>query len=193
MKEICFATNNPNKIAEIQAMMPEHIKIISLKDIGCEVELPETQDTLEGNSLQKAQYVFDHFQVACFADDTGLEVHALGGEPGVYSARYAGPQRDSHDNMEKLLVELNGKEDRSAQFRTVITLLNEDGQQQFEGIAKGEIIQELSGEQGFGYDPIFKPENHQVTFAEMDKHQKNKISHRGRAVQKLIEYIKEHY
>ncbi|NME67337.1 non-canonical purine NTP diphosphatase [Flammeovirga aprica] len=191
MKKICFATNNVNKLKEIQQQLDGLYTIVSLKEIGCEEELPETQETLEGNSLQKAQYVWDNYGVSCFADDTGLEVTALNNEPGVYSARYAGPQRDSEDNMDLVLKNLEGKEDRSARFRTVITLLWEGNIEQVEGEAKGEIISERTGDQGFGYDPIFQPENETKTFAQLSSTEKNKISHRGRAVSKLIELLKD--
>ncbi|BDD00044.1 non-canonical purine NTP diphosphatase [Persicobacter psychrovividus] len=193
MIKICFATNNSHKIAEIQAMMPANVEVLSLKAIGCEEELPEDQDTLEGNSLQKATYVFEHYKVACFADDTGLEIEALDGAPGVYSARYAGPQRSSEDNMALVLERLKGKSNRAAQFRTVITLISEDGTNQFEGVAKGEIIETLTGDQGFGYDPIFLPQGYSNTFAQMNKDQKNEISHRGHAVRKLIQFFKDNY
>jgi XTP/dITP diphosphohydrolase len=189
--KICFATNNPNKVQEIQQLLGEDFEILSLKDIGCEEELAETQDTLEGNSEQKARYVHEHYNVNCFADDTGLEVSALGGAPGVYSARYAGPQRSSEDNMRKLLAELKGKEDRSAQFRTVITLIVDGVQHQFEGIVRGQIAQQQSGEEGFGYDPLFVPEGYDISFAQMDMQEKNRISHRGRAVHKLVDFLKQ--
>lgn len=191
MKKICFATNNVNKLKEIQQQLDGLYTIVSLKEIGCEEELPETQETLEGNSLQKAQYVWDNYGVSCFADDTGLEVTALNNEPGVYSARYAGPQRDSEDNMDLVLKNLEGKEDRTARFRTVITLLWEGNVEQVEGEAKGKIITERTGDQGFGYDPIFQPENETKTFAQLSSAEKNKISHRGRAVSKLIELLKD--
>ena len=173
---ICFATNNPNKINEIRNLLPNDIELISLVDIGCLEELPETQNTLEGNSHQKAEYVYKNYNVPCFADDTGLEVFALDGEPGVYSAMYAGAQRDSADNIHLLLNKLNGSEDRKAQFRTVITLINEHGKvKQFEGTVKGEILSELKGTEGFGYDPVFLPKGHDQTFAEMSMPQKMKL------------------
>lgn len=189
--KICFATNNPNKVQEIQQLLGEDFEIHSLKDIGCDEELAETQDTLEGNSVQKARYVHTHYGVNCFADDTGLEVSALGGAPGVYSARYAGPQRSSEDNMQKLLAELQDKEDRSAQFRTVITLMLDGAQHQFEGIVRGHIASQRAGEEGFGYDPLFVPEGYQQTFAQMDMQEKNQISHRGRAIRKLVDFLKK--
>ncbi|WKN32866.1 non-canonical purine NTP diphosphatase [Porifericola rhodea] len=187
--KICFATNNANKLKEIRQLLGNTIAIQSLQEIGCTEELPENQDTLEGNSEEKARYVYEHYQQDCFADDTGLEVNALEGEPGVYSARYAGPQRSNEDNMEKLLTRLNGKADRSARFRTVITLILSGKQYQFEGIVKGKIVSERSGKQGFGYDPIFVPEGYSQTFAEMDMQTKNKISHRGLATKKLADFL----
>ncbi|WPP48394.1 non-canonical purine NTP diphosphatase [Catalinimonas niigatensis] len=189
--KICFATNNPNKLKEIRQLLGDQFDIQSLEDIGCREELPENQQTLESNSEEKARYVYDHYQVDCFADDTGLEVSALDGAPGVYSARYAGPQRKSEDNIQRLLEALKGKEDRTAQFRTLITLILSGQVHQFEGIVKGKIITDQVGTAGFGYDPVFKPEGHAQTFAEMDMETKNKISHRGRAVQKLVEFLKK--
>lgn len=191
MKKICFATNNAHKLAEIRAQLQGLYEVVGLQEIGCQEELPETQETLEGNSRQKAAYVWDHYGVSCFADDTGLEVMALGGEPGVYSARYAGPQRSSEDNMALLLQRLQGKEDRSARFRTVITLVLDGVYHTFEGIAKGSIATAYSGEQGFGYDPIFCPEGEERTFAQMSMAEKNAISHRGRAVSALLDFLKE--
>ncbi|NLR94660.1 non-canonical purine NTP diphosphatase [Flammeovirga agarivorans] len=190
MKKICFATNNPNKLKEIQQQLDGLYEVVSLKEINCNEELPETQETLEGNSAQKAQYVWDNYQVSCFADDTGLEVNALNGDPGVYSARYAGPQRDSDDNMDLVLKNLEGKSDRSARFRTVITLVWNGEIKQVDGIAEGEIIKERTGDQGFGYDPIFRPIGHEKTFAQLSASEKNEISHRGKAVTKLIELLK---
>ncbi|AZQ64356.1 RdgB/HAM1 family non-canonical purine NTP pyrophosphatase [Flammeovirga pectinis] len=191
MKKICFATNNINKLKEIQQQLEGLYQVVSLKEINCEEELPETQETLEGNSLQKAQYVWDNYGVSCFADDTGLEINALNGEPGVYSARYAGPQRDSDNNMDLVLKNLEGKNDRSARFRTVITLLWEGNVEQVEGIAEGDIITERTGDEGFGYDPIFKSKGHERTFAQLSSKEKNEISHRGKAVVKLIELLKD--
>lgn len=189
--KICFATNNPNKLKEIRQLLGDQFDIQSLEDIGCREELPENQQTLEGNSEEKARYVYNHYRVDCFADDTGLEVSALDGAPGVYSARYAGPQRKSEDNIQRLLEALKGKEDRTAQFRTLITLILGGQVHQFEGIVKGKIITDQVGTAGFGYDPVFEPEGHAQTFAEMDMETKNKISHRGRAVQKLVEFLKK--
>jgi XTP/dITP diphosphohydrolase len=187
---LCFATNNAHKLEEIQAILGDSFELLSLKDIGCEEELPETGNTLEANSLQKAQYLYDHYHLNCFADDTGLEVPALGGEPGVYSARYAGLQRSHSDNMTLLLKNLSDKTDRSAHFKSVITLIQNGEILQFEGIVKGKIIQELKGSEGFGYDPIFVPEGFDRTFAEMSLTEKGEISHRARAFQKLVAFLK---
>jgi XTP/dITP diphosphohydrolase len=191
--KLVFATNNKHKLSEIRAILGDEIDILSLEDINCHADIPETADTLEGNALQKAQYVVDHFGMSCFADDTGLEVDALNGEPGIYSARYAGEEHDSEANMTKLLNNLGQNNNRKAQFRTVIALLEMEGgkirQHLFEGIVKGEIIRERRGGEGFGYDPIFQPEGYQQTFAEMSGEAKNAISHRGRAVRKLVEYL----
>lgn len=187
--QICFATNNKNKIKEISRLLPADFHILSLQDIGCSEELREDQDTLEGNSLQKADYVFKTYQIPCFADDTGLEVFALNGEPGVYSARYAGAHRSGDDNIDLLLKNLSTKEDRGAQFRTVVTLILEGRVEQFEGIVKGIITPTRRGGEGFGYDPIFVPEGETRTFAEMPLIEKNKISHRGIAVNKLIHHL----
>ncbi|ANQ50736.1 non-canonical purine NTP diphosphatase [Flammeovirga sp. MY04] len=190
MDKICFATNNPNKLKEIQRQLEGQYQVVSLKEIGCEEELPETQETLEGNSAQKAQYVWDNYKVSCFADDTGLEINALDGAPGVYSARYAGPQRDSDDNMDLVLKNLEDKADRSARFRTVITLVWNGEVKQVDGIAEGEIITKRTGDDGFGYDPIFRPNGYDKTFAQISADEKNKISHRGKAVEKLITLLK---
>ncbi|MEA5402226.1 non-canonical purine NTP diphosphatase [Arcicella sp. DC2W] len=190
MKKLCFATNNAHKVEEVQAILGEQFELLTLSQIGCQEELPETGNTLEANSLQKAQYLFDHYQVDCFADDSGLEVTALGGEPGVFSARYAGEQRSHADNIALLLKNLSGEKDRSAQFRTVITLILDGKVNQFEGIIKGKIIEELKGSEGFGYDPIFMPEGYEITFAEMSIEEKGEISHRAKAVEKLIEFLK---
>ncbi|MFC5269136.1 non-canonical purine NTP diphosphatase [Adhaeribacter terreus] len=191
--EICFATNNENKLAEVQKMLPDTIKLKTLAQIGCTVELPETQDTLEGNAKQKAQYVFEHFEINCFADDTGLEVYALNNAPGVYSARYAGEQRNNQDNINLLLQNLKGKHDRKARFRTVITLVLDGEYFDFEGVAEGEIIHEMRGTNGFGYDAVFIPEGYTQTFAEMSAAEKNKISHRGQAIAKLVAYLSEKF
>ena len=194
-KKIVFATNNKNKLAEIREMLAgTGVEVLSLADIGCHDDIPETAATLEGNALQKANYVYNKYATPCFADDTGLEVDALGGAPGVYSARYAGGEgHDSEANMAKLLAELGGNSDRRARFRTVIALI-EGGQEEpklFEGIVTGEITADRRGGEGFGYDPIFRPDGHAETFAEMGHEMKNKISHRARAVAKLVEYLKQ--
>jgi len=189
-KTLCFATNNAHKLEEIQAILGDSFNLLSLKDINCNEELPETGNTLEANSLQKAQYLYDHYQVNCFADDSGLEVNALNGEPGVYSARYAGEQRSHADNINLLLKNLEGKSDRSAQFRTVITLIQDGKISQFEGAIKGQIIEDQRGTDGFGYDPIFMPDNFDRTFAEMSLEEKGKISHRAKAFEKLIFFLK---
>jgi XTP/dITP diphosphohydrolase len=191
MNPLCFATNNAHKIEEIQAILGEKFTILTLQEIGCEEDLAETQTTLEGNSLQKADYIWQKYGINCFADDSGLEVDALGGEPGVYSARYAGEQRNHSDNMEKLLQNLSKFEDKKAQFRAVITLILNGEIQQFEGIVRGKIIVEKRGTKGFGYDPIFVPNGYDTTFAEMDLAEKNPISHRGLAVQKLVSFLEE--
>ena len=187
--QLVFATNNPNKILELQSMLPENIKIISLKSIGCFVDIPETSHSIEGNAIQKANYVLEKYGYDCFADDTGLEVQALNGEPGVFSARYAGEQRNVDDNMNKLLSELKNKSNRKAQFKTVICLNIKGQQHLFTGIAKGEIILEKTGNGGFGYDPIFQPDGYKQTFAEISLSEKNIISHRGKATQQLIRFL----
>lgn len=193
--KIVFATNNKNKLAEIRDMLGDKIEVMSLADINCHEDIPETADTLEGNALQKARYVFDKYGMSCFADDTGLEVDALGGEPGVYSARYAGGEgHDSEANMAKLMQKLGDNDNRKARFRTVIALITGSGDavvKLFEGVAEGDIIREKRGGEGFGYDPIFRPEGYDKTFAELGHEIKNKISHRARAVQKLVEYLKQ--
>lgn len=188
--QLVFASNNKNKIIEIQNMLPEAIAILSLEDIGCFEEIPETAPTIEGNAILKANYVSEKYGYDCFADDTGLEVTALDGEPGVYSARYAGDQRNANDNMDKLLLNLENKSNRNAQFKTVITLNLKGQQYLFTGIAKGEITFEKSGSQGFGYDPIFRPEQYSETFAQLSLEIKNKISHRGKATSQLIAFLK---
>jgi XTP/dITP diphosphohydrolase len=187
--QLVFASNNKNKITELQSMLPENITILSLESIGCFEDIPETADTIEGNAILKANYVTEKYGFDCFADDTGLEVEALHGEPGVYSARYAGEQRNADDNMNKLLRELSDKSDRSAQFKTVITLNYKGTQHLFTGIAKGTITTEKSGTAGFGYDPIFQPLDYTETFAEIAADLKNIISHRGKATQKLLAYL----
>ena len=191
MIEIVFASNNKNKIAEIQQLLPSTISILSLEDIGCFEDIPETSDTIEGNAILKANYVTEKFGLDCFADDTGLEIVALNGEPGVYSARYAGEQKDANDNMNKLLHNLQSHKNRAAQFKTVITLNYKGQQKLFTGIVKGAITEERSGDKGFGYDPIFKPTGYEETFAELSAATKNKISHRGLATQQLISFLNE--
>ena len=188
--QLVFASNNKNKILEIQSILPDTIEILSLESIGCYEDIPETATTIEGNAILKANYVTQKYGYNCFADDTGLEVDALNGEPGVYSARYAGEQRNSDDNMDKLLECLSDKSNRKAQFKTVIALNLNRKQHLFTGIARGEITLEKSGNQGFGYDPIFKPEEYQETFAQLSLDIKNKISHRGKATQLLINFLK---
>ncbi len=187
--KICFATNNKNKVAEISALLPNEFEVLSLGEVGCAEELPENQMTLAGNSLEKAQYLYDNYKINCFADDTGLEVEALDGAPGVYSARFAGEQRNSEDNMLLLLEKLANKKNRKAQFRTVITLIVDGKIKQFEGVAKGQISKGKSGEKGFGYDPIFIPEGFSKSFAEMSSAEKNNVSHRAKAIKKLIQYF----
>jgi XTP/dITP diphosphohydrolase len=191
MTTICFATNNKNKLAEVRSKLGDQFTILSLNDIGCLEELPETKDTIEGNSEQKAKYVFEKYRVNCFADDTGLEVAALKGAPGVYSARYAGIGCSSEDNMSKLLSELKGVKNRNASFKTCITLFINGKKQIFTGEVKGVILEERSGEKGFGYDPIFKPEGFDMSFAQMSMEEKNTISHRGVAVAKLAEFLQK--
>lgn len=188
--KMVVATNNAHKLKEIAAILGQEIELLSLKDIQCFADIPETADTLEGNARQKAMYIYENYGMDCFADDTGLEVEALGGAPGVFSARYAGEGHDSEANMQKLLKELAGKENRKAQFRTVICLIRGGKEYLFEGIVKGEIIQEKRGGEGFGYDPIFVPEGYDLTFAELGDDVKNTISHRACAVEKLCQFLK---
>ncbi len=187
--ELVFATANQNKAKEIQTLIPSFIKIKSLNDINCLEDIPETQATIEGNASQKAFYVFEKYNVNCFADDTGLEVEALNGRPGVLSARYAGEMKDANANMDKVLNELIGIENRKARFKTVISLVINGEQRLFEGIVDGVILKHKLGSQGFGYDPIFVPNGYDKTFAELSIAEKNKISHRARAVNKLVEYL----
>jgi XTP/dITP diphosphohydrolase len=190
---LCFATNNCHKLEEIRALLGPFFQLKSLQDIGCWEELPETQNTIEGNSLQKANYVFDRYGVACFADDTGLEVESLGGDPGVYSARYAGDHKSSEDNIDLLLTNLNSFQNRKARFKTVIALFEPDGINTFEGIVTGVILPERRGTMGFGYDSVFQPDGYQKSFGEMDLAEKNLISHRAIAVKKLINFMKVKY
>ncbi len=188
-KEIVFATNNLHKLEEIRQIIGDKFNILSLKDINCNEDIPETADTLEGNAEIKARYIKDHYGYDCFADDTGLEVEVLGGEPGVKSARYAGNNHDSQANMELLLKNMQGKSNRKARFRTVISLIIGDELSLMDGIVEGEITFDKAGNSGFGYDPIFKPIESELTFAQMGSDEKNKISHRGRATAKLIEKL----
>ena len=190
--KIVIATNNKNKFQEIREMLPESIELVSLKDIGCTEDIEETEDTLEGNAALKTSHVLENYGFDCFADDTGLEVEALNGGPGVYSARYAGENVTYEDNVNKMLKELEGIEFRKAQFRTVVSLKIDGMEYFFEGICPGEITIEKHGEDGFGYDPIFKPEGYDITFAEMDSSEKAEISHRGIAVRKLVEFLEEY-
>ena len=187
--KLVFASNNKNKIQEIQALIPNSIQILSFEDIGCTEDIPETATTIEGNAILKANYVKEKFGLNCFADDTGLEVEALHGAPGVYSARYAGEQKDANDNMDKLLSELNDKSNRKANFKTVIALNLENKQELFTGIVNGTIITKKIGTNGFGYDPVFIADGYEKTFAELSMQEKATISHRGIAVQKLIEFL----
>lgn len=188
--DLVFATNNAHKLHEISKMLGDSFSILSLKDIGCYEDIPETGNTLEANASQKAKYIYDKYKVNCFADDTGLEIMALGGAPGVFSARYAGEEKSSEKNMVKVLTGMQGVNDRRAQFRTVISLIIDGEEKIFEGIVKGHITTEKKGDKGFGYDPVFVPDGYDQTFAEMDLATKNKISHRARAVEKLTAYLK---
>jgi len=193
LKKIIFATGNVYKIKEVKALLGDQFEIGGLKDIGCEEDIPETQPTIEGNALQKARYVVEHYGVNCFSEDTGLEIESLNMEPGVYSARYAGPKRDSDDNMNLVLEKLKTQTNRNARFKTVIALSIDGKEYTFEGIVNGVIAYEKTGTDGFGYDPIFLPEGRTTSFAEMSSEEKNQISHRGRAVRKLIEWLKTNF
>ncbi len=188
--DLVFATNNKHKLYEIRSILGDSVNLLSLKDISCEEDIPETGNTLEANALQKARYIFEKYNINCFADDTGLEIPALNGEPGVYSARYAGEEKSSAKNMSKVLDKLAGTKDRRAQFRTVIALIINGEEKIFEGIVAGKIIESPRGDQGFGYDPVFVPDGYDLTFAELGNEVKNKISHRAKAVEKLAEYLK---
>lgn len=190
MQTLIFASHNENKALEIKALLPENLQLRTLNDLQQKEEIPETGHTLEENALLKAQYIFNNYGEACFADDTGLEVEELQGAPGVYSARFAGPQKSSEDNMSKLLRDLKGKENRKAQFRTVIAYINSVGQEfLFDGIVEGKISYKKMGEKGFGYDPIFIPENGLLSFAQMTAEQKNKISHRARSLHQFLDFL----
>ena len=189
-KKLVFATNNAHKLSEVSAILGDKIELLSLKDIDCNDDIPETADTLEGNALLKARYIYDKYGVDCFADDTGLEVEALNGAPGIYSARYAGGDgHDSEANMKKLIANLEGINNRKAQFRTVVAMILDGKEYLFEGIVKGSIIEDKRGTTGFGYDPIFIPEGYEQTFAELGDEVKNQISHRSRAVHKLCKFL----
>jgi len=187
--KLVFATNNLNKLKEVQQMLPNTIELLSLKDINCFDEIDETENTLEGNAKLKANYITQKYGYNCFADDTGLEVDILNGSPGVYSARYAGEPANSENNIKKLLSELNKRKERKGQFRTAICLNIDNDQLLFDGICKGEILKKTQGKKGFGYDPIFRPKGYQKSFAEMNSKEKNKISHRGLAIEKLVTFL----
>jgi len=187
--KLVFATNNPNKLSEIRSLVPDGIEILSLREINCNEELPETNPTLKENALQKARYVFDNYGFNCFADDTGLEIDVLNGEPGVYSARYAGEECNAEDNMNKVIEKIEGEKNRKAKFRTVIALIIDGEEHLFKGECKGEITKTKSGVEGFGYDPIFMPLGYDITFAEMTKDMKGSISHRGKSVEKLVDFL----
>lgn len=189
--KLVFASNNKNKIEEIRHQLPKSIELLSLEDIGCHEDIPETADTIEGNAILKANYITQHYGYECFADDTGLEAEALHGAPGVYSARYAGEQKNADDNMDKLLTELEAHDNRKARFKTVIALNLEGNQHLFTGIVNGEITTQKQGNKGFGYDPIFKPEGKDITFAEISLQEKAILSHRGRAVKQLIAFLQK--
>ena len=190
-KQLVFATNNQHKLEEVRDILGKDFDLLSLKDINCQEDIPETAETLEGNALLKAQYISEKYGYNCFADDTGLEVHALNNAPGVYSARYAGESKDAKANMKKVLEELKGKDDYSARFRTIIALILDDKEYLFEGVVKGTIIKEEKGVAGFGYDPIFVPEGYSKTFAELGADIKNTISHRAEAVKQLEQFLHE--
>lgn len=191
--KLIFATHNSNKAIEIQKLLPEDFQVLTLDDIDFHEEIPENESTIEGNSVFKAQFIFNLFNLNCFADDTGLEIESLDGRPGVHSARYAGENKNSDANIERVIEELSGIENRNARFKTVITLIINGEQHRFEGIVNGKIIHDKKGNNGFGYDPIFIPENENKTFAEMDLREKNKYSHRARALEKMIDFLKKKY
>ena len=190
--ELIFSTQNQNKAKEIQKLVPQGIIVKTLKDINCSDDIPETSNTLDGNASLKANYVHNKFHVNCFADDTGLEIEALNMEPGVYSARYAGLERSDDKNMDLVLSKLEGNDNRKAQFRTAVSLIIDGKEHLFEGIVTGEIRKEKTGSEGFGYDPIFEPENSGKTFAEMSTEEKNKVSHRARAFSKMIDFLNQY-
>ena len=186
---LIFATQNQNKAKEIQLLMPDGINVLTLNDIGCEEDIPETESTLQGNASIKSAYVVEHYQKDCFADDTGLEIDALNGEPGVHSARYAGSNNDSNANMELVLQKMEEQTNRNARFRTIISLRLNGEEHLFEGIVNGTIRTSKSGIEGFGYDPIFQPDGYDITFSKMSMQEKNSISHRGRAIRKLVDFL----
>lgn len=188
--KLVFATNNRHKLEEVSEILGDKIELLSLQDIDCTTDIPETADTLEGNALLKAQFIYDNYGLNAFADDTGLEIEALGNEPGIYSARYAGEDKDSQANMLKVLQKLEGVSNRKAQFRTAVSLILDGKPYLFEGIIKGKIIEEKRGEAGFGYDPIFVPDGYNKTFAELGNDIKNRISHRALAINKLSEFLR---
>ena len=189
--KLIFATHNENKLKEVQRLLPPHFKILSLDDIGCTEDIPETADSIDGNAIQKAEYIKKYYKYDCFADDTGLEVDALSGAPGIYSARYAGEEKNETANITKLLKEMENTENRKARFKTVIALKMNDHEILFQGICPGEIMRSPRGIKGFGYDPVFQPEGHSKTFAEMEMSEKSEISHRGKAMRQLIKYLSE--
>lgn len=193
MKKLVFATNNEHKLRELRQILNGEFELLSLNDIGCDEEIPETGATLESNASQKSFYIWNKYGIDCFADDTGLEISALGNEPGVYSARYAGEEKSSAANMQKVLDKMKGLTDRRARFRCVFSLIIDGKEKQFEGIVEGEILSEREGEGGFGYDPIFRPDGYQLSFASLSPEEKNSISHRGRAVKKLVDYLKRNH
>ncbi|MCB9081358.1 MAG: non-canonical purine NTP diphosphatase [Lewinellaceae bacterium] len=193
METLVFATGNSHKVIEVEAMLAGQYHLHSLADIGCTEDIPETSPTIEGNAWQKAHYVVNKYKVDCFAEDTGLEIEALGGEPGIYSARYAGPARDSVANMILVLERLAGKTNRRARFRTVIALSLQGEEHTFEGIVEGTILSAPRGSAGFGYDPIFQPDGYSLSFAEIEASEKNKISHRGKAIQQLLAFLRQRH
>jgi XTP/dITP diphosphohydrolase len=188
--KLIFATSNQHKAKEIELMLPSAFTVQTLKQMGFTEEIPETEATIEGNALLKARFVHKHFAMDCFADDSGLEVDALGGAPGVYSARYAGEACDDKENIKKLLNELKGRENRKARFKTIIALIINGKEHIFEGIVNGEITKEEIGDKGFGYDPVFKPDGYEITFAQMELQEKNKISHRSLAIKKMVDFLR---
>lgn len=189
--KLVFATNNPHKLHEIKQLIGNSIQLLSLADIDCNEDIPENQETIEGNASEKAFYIWNKYQISCFADDTGLEIEALNGEPGVYSARYAGEEKSAEKNIELVLQKLAKIKNRNARFKTIISLVIKGEETQFEGIVDGKILEEKRGQSGFGYDPIFQPDESSFSFAEMPLSEKNKISHRGRATQKLVDYLNQ--